>query len=53
MPGGTYTSIPQDSAGFKVDHKIKLLGMTVIPDLDNVDDFFVEIGDKVLKLIMF
>jgi hypothetical protein len=53
MPVNSGTPIPSDLAGFKIHDHFKLLGMTITQNLDNIDDVFLEIGEKILKLIMF
>ncbi len=53
MPIGRNTSAPKNLFGFKCENKIKLLGMEVTNMLDNTDDIFIEIGEKILNLILF
>jgi hypothetical protein len=53
MPIGRTTSAPKNLFGFKCENKIKLLGMEVTNMLDNTDDIFIEIGEKILNLILF
>jgi hypothetical protein len=53
MPIGRKAVTPNNLFGFKCDTKIKLLGMEVTNSLDNTDDIFIEIGEKILNLILF
>jgi hypothetical protein len=53
MPIGRKAVTPKNLFGFKCDTKIKLLGMEVTNPLDNTDDIFIEIGEKILNLILF
>jgi hypothetical protein len=50
---GHSKSLPKDLAGFTVANSIKLLGMIVGISVDNVDDIFLQIGKKILNLIVF
>jgi hypothetical protein len=53
MPIGTQKKIPTDMSGFVLSDSIKLLGMNITRDLNNVDDIFIDIGEKILGLILF
>jgi hypothetical protein len=53
MPIGRNTVAPTKLHGFKCEDKIKLLGIEVTNSLDNTDDIFIEIGEKILNLILF
>jgi hypothetical protein len=53
MPIGRNNVMPTNLHGFKCEHKIKLLGIEVTNSLDNTDDIFIEIGEKILNLILF
>jgi hypothetical protein len=53
MPIGKHDVIAENFCGFTVSNKIKLLGMEITPELDNTDDIFIEIGEKILNIILF
>jgi hypothetical protein len=53
MPIGAQNKIPTDMSGFVLSDSIKLLGMNITRDLNNVDDIFINIGEKILGLILF
>jgi hypothetical protein len=38
---------------FKVSRTVKLLGMEISNELDNIDDIFIQLGEKILNLILF
>ncbi len=40
-------------AGFHVSRTVELLGMEISNELDNVDDIFIQLGEKILNLILF
>jgi hypothetical protein len=40
-------------ADFQVSCTVKLLGMEISNELDNVDDIFIQLGEKILNLILF
>jgi hypothetical protein len=40
-------------SGFTVSDSINLLGMTITNELDNTDDIFLSLGEKILNLILF
>jgi hypothetical protein len=42
-----------DLAGFKLTDKIKLLGMEIVPSLDNIDEIFLTVHEKITDLISF
>jgi len=42
-----------DLAGFSLTDKIKLLGMEITPALDNIDEIFTTVHEKILDLISF
>jgi hypothetical protein len=53
MPIGRVGTPLNNYAGFTLSNSVKLLGMTINNDLDNVDDIFIEIGEKILNIILF
>ncbi len=53
MPNGKRVAVPANLFGFKCENKIKLLGTEVTNSLDNVYNIFIEIGEKILNLILF
>jgi hypothetical protein len=53
LPIGRQGSQLIDYAGFTVTQSIKLLGTTITNDLDNTDDIFIELGEKILNIILF
>jgi hypothetical protein len=53
MPIGRRVTVPTNLSGFKCENKIKLLGMEVTNSLDNMDDIFIDIGEKIINLILF
>ena len=46
VPIGNTTIIPQNLYGFVIDSKVKLLGMEISNNFDNVDDIFIELGRR-------
>jgi hypothetical protein len=53
MPVGNTSNIPVDMSGFTLANSVKLLGMDISKNLDNVDDIFIAVGEKILNLILF
>ncbi len=53
VPVGKRNPIPVSSTGFQVSNTVKLLGMEISNELDNVDDIFIQLGEKILNLILF
>jgi hypothetical protein len=53
LPVCNTSSIPDNLSGFAISNNIKLLGMDINGHLDNVDDIFIDIGEKILNLILF
>jgi hypothetical protein len=53
MPIGRNDVPTGDICGFTVSDKIKLLGMEITSALDNTDDIFIDIGEKILNIILF
>ncbi len=53
MPIGDTSVVPKDLSGFTLASSVKLLGMDISNNLDNVDDIFISIGEKILNLILF
>ncbi len=53
VPIGNTSVIPENLFGFIVDSKVKLLGMEINNKLDNVDDIFIDLGERILNLILF
>ncbi len=53
MPIGNTNVIPANCWGFKVSDKIKLLGMEITNTLDNTNDIFIDIGERILNIILF
>jgi hypothetical protein len=53
MPIGNTSVIPVNCCGFTVSDKIKLLGMEITNALDNTNDIFIDIGERILKIILF
>ncbi len=53
LPIGKNLSSTPETAGFAVCDKIKLLGVEINSKLDNIDDLFLTIGEKILNLILF
>jgi hypothetical protein len=53
VPIGSGTNSNFESSNFKVSSTVKLLGMEVSNALDNVDDIFIQLGEKILNLILF
>jgi hypothetical protein len=53
MPIGHVGTVLENYAGFTVSSSVKLLGMTINNDLDNFDNIFLDIGEKILNIILF
>jgi hypothetical protein len=53
VPIGDTSVIPENLFGFVVDSKVKLLGMEITNKLDNIDDIFIDLGERILNLILF
>jgi hypothetical protein len=53
MPIGKTGANPIEMSGFVLADNIKLLGMNITAGLRNVDNIFIEIGEKILGLILF
>jgi hypothetical protein len=53
MPIGQVGTVLENYAGFTVSNSVKLLGMTINNDLDNFDNIFLDIGEKILNIILF
>ncbi len=53
LPVGKRITDASHIAGFSVCKNIKLLGVDITSSLDNVDDIFLNIGEKILNLILF
>jgi hypothetical protein len=53
MPIRKKKTIPTEMSGFVLADNIKLLGMNITANLSNVDDIFIDIGEKILGLILF
>jgi hypothetical protein len=53
MPIGNTNVIPANCCGFTVLEKIKLLGMEITNALDNTNDIFIDIGERILNIILF
>jgi hypothetical protein len=53
VPVGPNRLTVNDIEGFAVDTHVKLLGMEVTNSLDNVDDIFINLGEKILNIILF
>jgi hypothetical protein len=53
VPIGNTSVVPENLFGFVVDSKVKLLGMEITNKLDNVDDIFIDLGERILNLILF
>jgi hypothetical protein len=53
MPIGKNNASVKNFAGFEVSDSVKLLGLTLNNELDNIDDTYMEIGEKILNLILF
>jgi hypothetical protein len=53
VPVGPPTPTAYDTAGFSVASSVKLLGLELNNSLDNVDDIFIQLGEKILNLILF
>jgi hypothetical protein len=53
MPIGPDPIVPVDTAGFPISNSIKLLGMEINRSLNNLEDAFVPILEKVEKIIRF
>jgi hypothetical protein len=53
MPIGDTSLALDDYSEFTVRDSVKLLGMTINNDLDNVDDIFFDIGERILNLVLF
>jgi hypothetical protein len=53
MPVGYTLDIPADVSGFTLTNSVKLLSMDISNNLDNVDDIFIAVGEKILNLILF
>ncbi len=53
MPVGKNVIPHQALSGFSLSNSVRLLGMEITRDLDNIDDIFIGIGEKVLNLILF
>jgi exonuclease III len=54
----TFDLNPEDTeiineVGFKITNKIKLLGVEIVNTLDNIDDIFISLRDKILNLASF
>jgi hypothetical protein len=50
---GNTNVIPVNCCGFTVSEKIKLLGMEITSSLDNTNDIFIDIGERILNIILF
>jgi hypothetical protein len=53
MPIGNVNNVPNNLYDFKLDNSNKLLGMEISNSLTNTDEIFVEIGEKILNIILF
>jgi hypothetical protein len=53
MPVGNNDRKPMSCCDFTVSDKVKLLGMEITRELSNADDIFIEIGEKILNIILF
>jgi hypothetical protein len=53
MPVGTVNDVNIDTAGFSISNNIKLLGLKLTADLNSFDNAFVEIREKIHRLILF
>jgi hypothetical protein len=53
LPIGKSVSRRMDYAGFAVCDSVKLLGMQINNNLDNTDEIFITLGEKILNLILF
>ncbi len=53
VPIGTSINTKFGNSDFKVSNTVKLLGMEVSNALDNVDDIFIQIGEKILSLTIY
>jgi exonuclease III len=53
MPIGKNDVPTGDICGFTVSDKIKLLGMEITSALDNTNDIFIDIREKILNIILF
>jgi hypothetical protein len=53
MPIGKNVRPAGETCGFTVSDKIKLLGMEITNALDNTNDIFIDIGEKILNIILF
>ncbi len=53
MPVGENVIPHHALSGFSLSNSVCLLGLEINRDLDNIDDIFIGIGEKVLNLILF
>jgi hypothetical protein len=53
MPVGAVDNAAIDTAGFSVSNNIKLLGLQLTADLNSFDNAFIEIREKIRRLILF
>jgi hypothetical protein len=53
MPIGRVGTELENYAGFTVSSSVKLLGMTINNNLDNFDSIFMDIGERILNIILF
>ncbi len=53
LPIGKTVTQMNDYAGFSVCDSVKLLGMPINNKLDNTDEIFINLGEKILNLILF
>ncbi len=53
MPIGTPNAAVKSYAGFSLCDSVKLLGMPINNELNNTDDIFISLGEKILNLTLF